>query len=231
MPCAGRGAPRRSTPAGPSRPARPQHITAVGRTAQHRAYSYRADGNLIGIDDHLNGARRFDLDAAGRVTAVHAANWTETYAYDEAGNQTSASWPADHPGHEATGSRAYTGTTITRAGAVRYEHDALGRITLRQKPRLSRKPDTWRYTWDTEDRLTSTVTPDGTVWRYTYDALGRRTAKLRMAADGSTVVERVEFTWDGTTLCEQTAVGGGGEFDVYAAAVSGAVFRSGDGAA
>ncbi|MGW8702717.1 RHS repeat domain-containing protein, partial [Streptomyces eurythermus] len=37
-----------------------------------------------------------------------------------------------------------------------------------------------------------------------YDPLGRRTAKLRLAEDGETVVERVDFTWDGTTLCEQT---------------------------
>ncbi|OXY94362.1 type IV secretion protein Rhs [Streptomyces diastatochromogenes] len=182
-----------------------QSVTGVGgRAVQHRAYSYRADGNLIGVEDSLNGSRRFDLDAAGRVTAVHAANWTERYAYDDAGNQTQASWPTDHPGQEAVGARTYTGTRITRAGNVRYEHDALGRITLRQKTRLSRKPDTWRYEWDAEDRLTSVVTPDGTRWRYTYDPLGRRTAKLRLVPDGETVVERVDFTWDGTTLCEQT---------------------------
>ncbi|MGW1982235.1 putative T7SS-secreted protein [Streptomyces collinus] len=182
-----------------------QSVTGLeGRTVQHRAYTYRADGNLIGIDDLLSGSRRFDLDAAGRVTAVHAAGWTERYAYDEAGNQTEASWPTNHPGQEAVGSRTYTGTRITRAGNVRYEHDALGRITLRQKTRLSRKPDTWQYEWDPEDRLTSVVTPDGTRWRYTYDPLGRRTAKLRLAPDGETVVERVDFTWDGTTLCEQT---------------------------
>ncbi|MFI5878056.1 putative T7SS-secreted protein [Streptomyces sp. NPDC051554] len=180
-------------------------VGATGTSLQHRAYTYRADGNLTAIDDQLSGTRRFDLDAAGRVTAVHAANWTETYAYDEAGNQTEAHWPTGHPGQEATGDRSYTGTRITRAGNVRYEHDALGRITLRQKSRLSRKPDTWRYDWDAEDRLTSVTTPDGTRWRYTYDPLGRRTAKSRLAVDGETVVERVVFTWDGTTLCEQTA--------------------------
>ncbi|MGV9554281.1 putative T7SS-secreted protein [Streptomyces sp. NPDC003522] len=186
------------------------HLTAQsvtgpdGHTVQSRAYTYRADGNLAGVDDRLSGPRRFDLDAAGRVTAVHAADWTETYAYDAAGNQTSASWPASHPGGEAAGDREYTGTRITRAGRVRYEHDALGRVVLRRKTRLSRKPDTWRYAWDAEDRLTSVTTPDGTRWRYTYDPLGRRTAKLRLAEDGETVVERVLFTWDGTTLCEQT---------------------------
>ncbi|MFJ2399505.1 putative T7SS-secreted protein [Streptomyces sp. NPDC087843] len=180
-----------------------QSVTGAHGRATHRAYSYRADGNLVSIDD-LTGSRRFDLDAAGRVTAVHATNWTETYAYDEAGNQTQAQWPTSHPGQEAVGTRTYTGTRLTRAGNVRYEHDALGRITFRQKTRLSRKPDTWHYEWDAEDHLTSVVTPNGTRWRYTYDPLGRRTAKLRLAADGETVVERVDFTWDGTTLCEQT---------------------------
>ncbi|MCQ0023388.1 DUF6531 domain-containing protein [Streptomyces somaliensis DSM 40738] len=181
-----------------------QHLGAPGRTLQERAYAYRADGHLTGVDDLLSGPRRFDLDAAGRVTAVRAADWTERYAYDEAGNQTEASWPASHPGREATGPRAYTGTRITRAGRVRYEHDAQGRVVLRRKPRLSRGPDTWRYTWDPEDRLTSVTTPDGTVWRYVYDPLGRRTAKRRLADDGRTVLEETVFTWDGTTLCEQT---------------------------
>ncbi|MGX1886919.1 putative T7SS-secreted protein [Streptomyces sp. NPDC055287] len=176
------------------------------RRIQQRAYAYRADSNLVGIDDQLNGSSSFDLDSAGRVTAIHAAGWTETYEYDEAGNQTSASWPAPMPGQEAVGPRTYAGTDIRTAGRVRYEHDTAGRITLRQKPRMSRKPDTWRYTWDAEDRLVSVLTPDGTTWRYQYDPLGRRIAKQRLAADDSaTVLEQVDFTWDGTTLCEQTA--------------------------
>ncbi|MFJ9715759.1 putative T7SS-secreted protein [Streptomyces sp. NPDC101213] len=181
-----------------------QHITAGGRDVNSRAYSYRADGRLTSVTDRLSGSRTFDLDRVGRVTAVHARGWTERYAYDDAGNQTSASWPSGHPGREATGPRAYTGTTLTRAGDVRFEYDALGRVVLRQKTRLSRKPDTWRYTWDTENRLTSVTTPDGTRWRYRYDPLGRRTAKQRLAADGESVVEEVRFTWDGLTLCEQT---------------------------
>ncbi|WP_344406184.1 DUF6531 domain-containing protein, partial [Streptomyces longisporus] len=174
------------------------------RRLQHRAYTYRADGHVIAIDDRLNGSRRYDLDPAGRITSVRSAGWTETYAYDQAGNQTEASWPASMPDQEATGARTYTGTRIHSAGGVRYEYDAAGRVSLRQKARLSSKPDTWRYDWDAEDRLTSVTTPDGTRWRYHYDPLGRRSAKQRLAADGSTVVEQVDFTWDGTTLCEQT---------------------------
>ncbi|MFI1953206.1 putative T7SS-secreted protein [Streptomyces xinghaiensis] len=182
-----------------------RHITAGGRDVSSRAYSYRADGQLASVTDPLEGTRAFDLDRAGRVTAVHARGWTERYAYDDAGSQTSASWPSRHPGSEATGPRAYTGTTLTRAGDVRFEYDTLGRVTLRQKTRLSRKPDTWRYAWDTENRLTSVTTPDGTRWRYRYDPLGRRSAKQRLAADGESVLEETRFTWDGLTLCEQTS--------------------------
>ncbi|MGY0057660.1 putative T7SS-secreted protein [Streptomyces sp. LZ34] len=174
-------------------------------TVQRRAYTYRADGYVTAIDDHRTGRRAFDLDAAGRVTTVQARGWTESYAYDEAGNQTQASWPATHTAQESTGTRAYTGTRITRAGNIRYEHDDAGRLILRQKTRLSKKPDTWHYTWDAEDRLTSVTTPDGTVWRYLYDPFGRRTAKQRLADDAETVVEQVDFTWDGSTLVEQTA--------------------------
>ncbi|MEU3978856.1 putative T7SS-secreted protein [Streptomyces sp. NPDC026672] len=187
-----------------------QHITAGARAVNSRAYAYRADGHLLSVADGLSGTRTFDLDTLGRVTGVHApGGWTERYAYDDAGNQTSADWPDRHPGGEATGPRTYSGTSITRAGGVRFEHDALGRVVLRQKTRLSRKPDTWRYEWDTENRLTSVTTPDGVRWRYRYDPLGRRTAKQRLAADGESVAEEVRFTWDGLTLCEQTSHGPG----------------------
>ncbi|MFG2988649.1 putative T7SS-secreted protein [Streptomyces sp. NPDC048257] len=180
-----------------------QRVSSAGRSLQHRSYTYRADGNLIGMDDQLSGSRSFELDAVGRVTAVRASEWTERYAYDATGNQTEASWPTAHPGQEATGQREYTGTALTRAGSVRYEHDELGRVVLRRKTRLSRKPETWRYEWDPEDRLTRVTTPDGTMWRYHYDPLGRRIAKQRLAPDGAEVLEQVSFTWDGTVLCEQ----------------------------
>ncbi|EMF02197.1 RHS domain-containing protein [Streptomyces mobaraensis NBRC 13819 = DSM 40847] len=170
---------------------------------QHRSFTYRQDGSLTGITDSTTGPRTFDLDTAGRVTAVHAQGWTERYAYDEAGNQTQASWPTDHPGAEAHGPRTYTGTRIVRAGRIRYEHDAQGRVVVRQKTRLSRKPETWRYSWDAEDRLTEVITPDGTKWRYLYDPFGRRTAKHRLTPAGD-VAEQVHFTWDGPTLAEQT---------------------------
>ncbi|MBV1938364.1 AHH domain-containing protein [Streptomyces sp. BV286] len=179
-------------------------LAAPGRQLKQETFTYRADGSVTALDDHTRGRRVFDVDKAGRVTGVRAADWTETYAYDESGNQTRAMWPDQQPAHEARGERAYDGNRVTRAGSVHYEYDAAGRVVLRRKTRLSRKPDIWRYTWDAEDCLTSVVTPDGTVWRYLYDPLGRRTAKQRLGTDGSTVVEETRFTWDGPHLVEQT---------------------------
>ncbi|MFI9644270.1 toxin C-terminal domain-containing protein [Micromonospora sp. NPDC051925] len=186
--------------------------SGVPELVAHRAYRYRADGYLVGIVDQLTGERRLELDRTGRITAVRAADWTERYAYDEAGNIANATWP-DVPaedGDVARGEREYTGTLIRRAGNVRYEYDAAGRVTLRQVKQRSTKPSTWRYAWDSEDRLVAVTTPDGTRWRYRYDALGRRVAKQRLDADGG-VVEQVDFAWDGPRLVEQTHRGATGD--------------------
>ncbi|WP_425833566.1 DUF6531 domain-containing protein [Streptomyces fractus] len=179
-------------------------LTASGRTLRDRHYTYRGDDLLTSETETVTGLRRqMELDPAGRPLTVTAENWSESYAYDQAGNQTSADWPEKAGRAEARGERAYTGTRLQAAGGVRYEYDAAGRVVLRQKRRLSKKPDTWRYTWDAEDRLAACVTPDGVQWRYSYDPLGRRTAKFRMAPDGS-VAETVRFTWDESRLAEQT---------------------------
>nr|WP_277347960.1 DUF6531 domain-containing protein [Streptomyces sp. HNM0574] len=180
------------------------NLVSPGRTLRSRTYHYRADNHLTSITDETTGLRQqMRLDPAGRPLSVTADGWTESYAYDQAGNQTRAEWPDEAGRTEARGERTYEGTRVLTAGNVRYEHDAAGRMVLRQKRRLSKKPDTWHYEWDTEDHLVSCTTPDGSVWRYTYDPMGRRTAKYRMNADGS-AAETVHFTWDGTRLAEQT---------------------------
>ncbi|MER5774813.1 polymorphic toxin type 30 domain-containing protein [Streptomyces sp. NPDC002039] len=182
------------------------------RDSAGRLIAESSDGRTVSYTYDLMGRRN------GRITPTRARSgpttrpdaprnsslWTERYAYDDAGNQTSATWPTRHSGTEANGERTYTGTRITRAGAVRYEQDALGRTVLRQKTRLSRKPETWHYRWDAEDRMTGVTTPDGTTWCYRYDALSRRTAKQRLTPTGE-ILEEILFTWDGTTLCEQTS--------------------------
>jgi len=188
-----------------------------GRTLQRRSYSYRPDGLVTGIDDVVAGNRTIGLDRAGRVTTVTGRDWSERYAYDQAGNITAASWPALLSAPAATwfdadaqGQREVTGTLIRRAGNIRYRHDPQGRVAERQRTRISRKPDTWHYEWDPDDRLTSVTTPDGATWRYKYDPFGRRIAKERLSANGD-VTERTNFAWEGPVLVEQAAIPAGAD--------------------
>ncbi|MFE4856895.1 RHS repeat-associated core domain-containing protein [Streptomyces sp. NPDC056670] len=187
------------------------HEATGTRPLRQRTYAYRPDGHLAAIRDTEGGVRHFDLDPLGRVTAIHAAATAgknrqsrEQYAYDALGNLTHGRWPADlQEDDDAQGARAYTGTKIRTAGRVTYTHDTQSRITSRTRTTLSGKTRTWHYSWDAEDRLTQAVTPDGTTWRYHYDPLGRRIAKQRLDAQGA-ILEQTDFTWDGTTLCEQS---------------------------
>jgi RHS repeat-associated protein len=180
---------------------------AGGRRLQSRGYRYHPDGRPAEITDQLGGNRRFDLDPAGRVTAVRAANWRETYAYDPLGNVATASYPA--PDDSAQGTRETAGTLVRRAGRVSYEYDGQGRVARAVRRTLSGQRQEWRYTWDAEDKLTGVTTPDGVTWRYRYDPLGRRIAKARLDGEG-TVTEEVVFSWDGAALAEQRTVTGGG---------------------
>jgi YD repeat-containing protein len=145
------------------------------RAGVRQAFSYAADGMVTAAGD-----RRFDLDAVGRVTAVHGPG--ERYEYDAAGRILATDWPSppdDSPYAGAEGQRAYDGVRLRRAGVIGYEHDAQGRVVRRRRGAL-----TWEYEWDADDRL------------------GRRIAKQRLTGDGA-VAEQVEFVWDGPVIAEE----------------------------
>jgi RHS repeat-associated protein len=188
---------------------REQRWAVADDQIQNRTYSYGADRHLVQFTDTVDGLIDLDVDVMGRVRAVQGDDRSENYTYDLAGHMIFASSSGHRGMGAADGDRIHSGHRLDRAGAVHYTYDSAGRVVERRKTRLSRKPDVWRYVWDSEDRLTSLVTPDGTVWRYLYDPLGRRIAKEQLADDGHTVLERTDFTWDGPTLAEQTAVATG----------------------
>jgi RHS repeat-associated protein len=176
------------------------------REIHRRTYGYRADGCVMAIDDTATGTKAYDLDEVGRITAVHGRGWTEHYAYDSAGNQANAIWPAEDT--DTQGRRDVVGTLIHRAGRTHYFYDAQGRMVRQSRKTLSGKTKTWIYRWDAEDRLTDVETPDGSTWCYTYDPLARRTSKARRAHSDDDVSGDVVFAWDDTCLAESKEPGG-----------------------
>ncbi|MFE9648101.1 DUF6531 domain-containing protein [Streptomyces sp. NPDC006365] len=180
-----------------------QSIRGTGQAGesllQERTYTYRPDGLLSGIAELTTGQRAFDLDRAGRVTTVRARDWTETYAYDGLGNVRESTAPS---AGDAPTTREYTGSRLLRSGRTSYEYDRQGRPVRTVKRLLNGQKRIATFAWDPQDRLTSTVTPDGDQWRYRYDPTGRRCAKARLDTDGK-VIEETRFTWDGTRVAEQ----------------------------
>ncbi|WP_234391402.1 HYD1 signature containing ADP-ribosyltransferase family protein [Nocardia suismassiliense] len=198
------------------------------RRLRHDEYSYRPDGYLT--SHTLTHTERdpqrydYDLDPIGRVTTItHDGATAENYTYDALSNITNTTSargtgaqdqpPIDldpittaHPTHPADNNattREYRGNLLIRDGRTRYHYDQSGRLIRKTTTRLSRKPDIWHYRYNSFDQLTDVWTRDRQWWHYTYDALGRRTTKQHLAADG-TVLERIDYTWDGTQLLEQT---------------------------
>ena len=157
-----------------------------------RAWTYRADDTPTLVADSVSGATQFQLDTLGRVTAVTAATWNESYAYDATGNIAT----------DSDGPRELTGTLLRSTGRTRYAYDDQGRLTRSVRRTLSGTEKVWEYAYDAFDRLIEATTPDNGRWRYRYDPLGRRVGKQRLGADGE-ALESYRFSWDGTTLAEQ----------------------------
>ena len=172
-----------------------QNFDAAGRlTGQElpdgswRRFERRADGAITAVRHSAGGDREYDLDPTGRVLAVQGGEHEESYSYDSVGRLTGA---------QLLGAAA----TATTAG---YRFDARGRVVERTVLDPDRGELVWQHTWDSHDRLTEVRTPDGEVWSYSYDPMGRRTAKDRRSTPGGPVLGRIEFSWDGRLLIEET---------------------------
>ncbi|MFD3706271.1 HYD1 signature containing ADP-ribosyltransferase family protein [Nocardia sp. NPDC058658] len=178
-------------------------------------YTWRPDGYITNHTTHhpntASTSRDYDLDPIGRVTTLTRDSLVaERYAYDPLSNITSAEIPTaatesvDTPtAVDTSGRREYRNNLLIRNGRTTYHYDNAGRLIRKTTTRLSRKPDTWHYRYNSFDQLTDVWTPDHQWWHYTYDALGRRTTKQHRTTDGDVLV-RVDYTWDGTNLTEQT---------------------------
>ncbi|HEY2058581.1 MAG TPA: DUF6531 domain-containing protein [Amycolatopsis sp.] len=173
------------------------------RTLQQRTLTYRADGHPVQIADRIRGTRSFELDDSGRVNAVRAAGWSESYAYDLNGNLVRAETPTARGPVE----RRVGGTLVHQAADTTYDHDRQGRV-VRATRRTASGPRQWSYTWDAEDHLVAVKTPDGSTWRYLYDALDRRIAKRCLDREDKLISE-TWFAWEGTRIAEQHVTVGG----------------------
>ncbi|MEV7611937.1 DUF6531 domain-containing protein, partial [Streptomyces sp. NPDC089799] len=138
-------------------------------------------GRVVARTDPAGAKTTYTHDVAGRMVSMTTprgnaegadpAEYTWTYGYDKAGNQTTVTDPAGRTTKTDydTGSRPVsvtdplgnvTKTTYDKTGNVVGTTDGLGKSTS--------------FTFDAVNRLTSVKDPNGNTLSYTYDADGNR---------------------------------------------------------
>ncbi|GLY08165.1 RHS repeat-associated core domain-containing protein [Actinoplanes sp. NBRC 101535] len=176
-----------------------QHWTGAGGIS----LSYDQDGRLTG--QRMDGReRRFEYTADGRLTGVVQDGARVAISYDPDGRIIAVD--DEHHRYDASGALTgpdlvYHDTDLVSAGETLYTYDAEGRLATRTS-----LDGTWNFHWNADSRLTAVDCPGGDRWRYRYDPCGRRIAKEHEVA--GTVTDRVDFTWDGPRLTEQTTLDG-----------------------
>jgi RHS repeat-associated protein len=174
------------------------------------ASEYLYDGNdnrTTVTDNNGSGAvtRHYCYDARNQLVAVSTSSSTcasgviETYAYDAAGNRTSAA------------GRSFTYGTSNKLAtcsstACNPVFDADGRLT-----RVTLASGTWSYQYDADGRLTaackaSSCTTGIARLDFAYDAEGNRTRITETPASGTATV--TELTYEGGRVVRETATTG-----------------------
>ncbi|MCA9065674.1 MAG: RHS repeat protein, partial [Planctomycetaceae bacterium] len=143
-------------------------------------YTYNAQKKMTRLRDRQGNVTSFEYDASGNLTkvsrGVREENGTDV-PQAEYSEQRWEYYPAGHAnaGLLKTEFEANWDGSSTDTHRTDYEYNARGNVTKRIGPASASgelRPETV-WTYDTEDRVTSTTDPEGHTVTYSYDARGR----------------------------------------------------------
>jgi RHS repeat-associated protein len=144
---------------------------ADGSVTSDLDYTYDSDGNPITVASQ-DGTWTYAYDASGQLMhAVFASTNAAipdqdlTYEYDAAGNRTQTIFNGAVTNYTTNGLNQYTS-----ANGTVYSYNADGNLVSKTDGN-----QTWTYTYNFQNELTSVAGPDGTT-TYQYDALGDQVA-------------------------------------------------------
>jgi RHS repeat-associated protein len=153
----------------------------------NRRYNWSGEGELLHIEDNLQGEVRHDYDAAHRLRRRRVGGRIEEYEFDAADNLLAQP--------QLVNLSLEQGNRLRTANGETFGYNDRNHIDTREAPGGS-----IRYQYDSRDQLVRVETPRG-VWEAEYDALGRRTRKHW---DGATT----EYYWSTDQLvAERNALG------------------------
>ena len=183
---------------------------AGGKPQPGQSYTYDAMGNITGITDGEGNRTRYELDAWGRITAIHKPDGSkETYSYDYAGNITSA---ADGNG-----------------GTITYRYNSMNLLS----EIVDQAGERETFTYDRQGRMAGHINRNRvrTTYGYTMDNRLRFKKAEQLESDGTGIPERrnrkkmpgLIHTYSYNRLGQLTEAGGGGVVYSYTYTPNGSV--------
>ena len=187
-------------------------LSATDQRGNTTTYGYDTNGDLTSITTAAGERTTMTYDAVGRmltrvdprgnVAGANPAQYTTSFAYDNANDLTSATDPLSHVTstvYDPAGNR--TGVTDPNGHTTAYGYDAANHLVSVTDPlgdvtaytydatndlasRTDANGHTTTYAYDLADRLITTTDPDGHIWRVTYDPAGNQTSVID--ANGAT---------------------------------------------
>ncbi|MFM5080216.1 RHS repeat-associated core domain-containing protein [Aeromonas veronii] len=163
------------------------------QVARERRYGYDRTGNLLQINDSVQGEQHYRYDPLDRLLEVRG-ELTERFLHDPAGNLLSQT-----PGGQFEGARTQ-GNRLLLSGDRHFEYDEFGRLAIERRGKGQSLVT--RYHYDCQHQLIRAELPDGTTARYDYDAFGRRIRKTVSGTKGELVTE---FLWQANNLIAESS--------------------------
>ena len=167
--------------------------------AREWRYGYDRTGNLLQINDSVQGEQHYSYDPLDRLLEVRG-ELTERFLHDPAGNLLSQTLGGKFEGARTQGNR------LLLSGDRHFEYDEFGRLAIERRGKGQSLVT--RYHYDCQHQLIRAELPDGTTARYDYDAFGRRIRKTVSGAKGEQVTE---FLWQANNLIAESSYQLGGD--------------------
>ncbi|WP_052877928.1 RHS repeat-associated core domain-containing protein [Chromobacterium subtsugae] len=159
----------------------------MGVTQWSRQYQYDAAGQLVGIADNRSGQLNYRYDPVGRLLEAATPKGVESFRFDPAGNLLDNAPAAD--GHQDNN---LMGNLLSQYAGRHYRYDSRGNLVEKRVNGSLTKLE-----WDSHNRLSRLIAPDGQRTDYHYDPLGRRIAKISQG-------QATLYGWDGDVLAFET---------------------------
>ncbi|OQS47592.1 RHS repeat domain-containing protein [Chromobacterium violaceum] len=152
----------------------------MGATQWSRQYQYDAA-------DNRSGQLSYRYDPVGRLQEAAPPKGVESFRFDPAGNLLDNAPAAD--GHQDD---SLLGNLLSQYAGRHYRYDSRGNLVEKRV-----NGSLTRLEWDSHNRLSRLIAPDGQRTDYHYDPLGRRIAKISQG-------EATLYGWDGDVLAFET---------------------------